>query len=65
MVKVGFIEDKPIVIAAVAAKISQTPFEKGSIEQLYEESRENEEKSKKLVEIMEREHLVFIKMPLI
>jgi len=65
MVKVGFIEDKPIVIAAVAAKISQTPFEKGSIEQLYEESRENEEKSKKLVENIMRNygHMILADFP--
>ncbi|MCX6764224.1 MAG: FAD-dependent thymidylate synthase [Candidatus Nealsonbacteria bacterium] len=49
MVKIGFLEDEPIIIAAVAAKISQTPFEKGSIEDLYEECR-----GKKLEEEVKR-----------
>ena len=50
MVKIGFLKDEPIILAAVAAKISRTPFEKGNIEDLYEECRgkELEEKAKKL-----------------
>lgn len=49
MVKIGFLEDEPVILAAVGAKISQTSFEKGSIQKLYEECRENKEESKKLV----------------
>jgi thymidylate synthase ThyX len=49
MVKVGFLEDEPVILAAVAAKVSRTPLEKGSIEDLYEESKENREKSIELV----------------
>ena len=56
MVKVGFLEDEPAILAAVGAKISQTPFEKGSIQELYEECRANKEDSKKLVNSIMRKH---------
>jgi hypothetical protein len=61
MVKVGYLEDEPVILAAVAAKISRTPFEKGDIQKLYEESRENREKSKELVNRIMREsgHMIF------
>jgi thymidylate synthase ThyX len=60
MVKVGFLEDDPIVIAAVAVKISQTPLEKGNIQDLYEEARVNRENSKKLVNrVISFQHLIF------
>lgn len=61
MVKVGFLEDESAILAAVAAKISQTPFEQGSIKELYEECRDNEEEAKKLVNrIMKGSgHLIF------
>ncbi|MCK4454063.1 FAD-dependent thymidylate synthase [Candidatus Parcubacteria bacterium] len=42
MVKIGFIEDEPIILAAVGVKISQTPFEQGSIQDIYEECRGSE-----------------------
>ncbi|MCK4520538.1 FAD-dependent thymidylate synthase [Candidatus Parcubacteria bacterium] len=60
MVKVGFLEDEPIILAAVGVKISQTPFEKGSIRDIYEERRADKEESKKLVnEIMTKHrHLI-------
>lgn len=50
MVKVGFLEDEPAILAAVGVKVSQTPFEKGSIQELYEECRGKklEEEAKKL-----------------
>ena len=61
MVKMNLIEDEPIILAAVAAKISRTPFEKGSIADLYEESRKNREKSKELVNRIMKEsgHMIF------
>jgi len=61
MVKVNLIEDEPIILAAVAAKISRTPFEKGSIADLYEESRKNREKSRELVNRIMKEsgHMIF------
>lgn len=61
MVKVGFLEDESAILAAVAAKISQTSFERGSIKELYEECRDNEEEAKKLVNrIMKGSgHLIF------
>ncbi len=43
MVKITFLEDEPIVLAGLALKISQTPFEKGSIEELYKECRSNKD----------------------
>ena len=60
MVKIGFLEDEPIILAAVGVKISQTPFEQGSIQDIYEECRANGEKSKALVnEIMiKHRHLI-------
>jgi hypothetical protein len=56
MVKVGFLEDKPVILAAVGAKISQTPFEEGDIHHLYEECRNNPEKSKKMVNAIMKKH---------
>lgn len=60
MVKIGFLEDEPIVLAAVGVKISQTPFEKGSIRDIYKECRADKKESKKLVnEIMKKHrHLI-------
>lgn len=55
MVKVNFIEDEPYVLAATGVKISQSPFEK-SLEDIYEECRENPEKSKKLVNGIIKKH---------
>jgi hypothetical protein len=61
MVKVNLIEDEPVILAAVAAKISRTPFEEGKIKDLYKESRENREKSKELVNRIMKEsgHMIF------
>ncbi|KPJ57262.1 hypothetical protein AMJ49_01510 [Parcubacteria bacterium DG_74_2] len=56
MVKIGFLEDTPAILAAVGVKISQTPFEKGDIKKLYEECRANKEESKKLVNTIMRTH---------
>lgn len=60
MVKIGFLEDEPAILAAVGVKISQTPFEEGDIKDIYEECRTNREKSKELVnEIMTKHrHLI-------
>lgn len=60
MVKVGFLEGDPIILAAVGVKISQTPFEKGNILKLYQECRANKEVSGKIVnEIMTKHrHLI-------
>jgi len=60
-VKVGFLKDEPAILAALAAKISQTPFERGSIEELYKECGKNKEKSRELVNrIMKmNRHLIF------
>jgi thymidylate synthase ThyX len=49
MVKVGYLEDKPVILAAVGVKISQSPFEKGDIQHLYEECRNNPGESKRMV----------------
>ncbi|MDI6602813.1 MAG: FAD-dependent thymidylate synthase [Patescibacteria group bacterium] len=49
MLKVGFLEDEPVILAALGVKISQTPFEKGSLDELYQECRINREESKDLV----------------
>jgi len=61
MVKVGFLEDEPAILAAVAAKISRTPFEKGSIEDLYLESKRNRKRSIELVNRIMKEsgHMIF------
>jgi thymidylate synthase ThyX len=61
MLKITFLEDDPIILAAVAAKISQTPFEKGSIQELYQECRANKEESKRLVNriMTKSQHLIF------
>jgi len=60
MVKIGFLKEEPIVLAAVGVKISQTPFEKGDIQDIYEDCRANREESRKLVnEIMTKHrHLI-------
>ena len=49
MVEVRLLEDEPAILAAVGVKISQTPFEKGSIQDLYKECRDNPQESKKMV----------------
>jgi hypothetical protein len=55
-VKVGFLEDEPVILAAVGVKISQTPFEEGTIQELYEECCKNREESKKLVNNIMKKH---------
>jgi hypothetical protein len=59
MVKVSYLEDKPYVLAALGVKISQSPFEK-SIEELYEECRTDEVRSKTLVNKVMKKHEHFI-----
>lgn len=46
MIKVGFLKDDPIILAALALKIAQTPFEEGTIAELYEDCRKDRKKSK-------------------
>jgi len=61
MVKVKMIEDDPIILATLAAKISQTPFEKGDVFSLYEETKSNKEKAEDFVnQIMKNKgYLIF------
>jgi thymidylate synthase ThyX len=56
MVKVGFLEDEPIILAAVGVMISQTPFEEGNIQDIYEKCRENRKVSRKLVNDIMNKH---------
>ena len=56
MVKISFLQDTPTILAAVGVKISQTPFEKGDIKQLYDECRKDREKSNKLVNDIMTKH---------
>jgi len=60
MAKVGLLEDEPAILAAVGVQISQAPFEKGSIAQLYDECRQKREESIRFVnEIMKKHrHLI-------
>jgi len=60
MVKIKFFKDRPIIIAALAAKISQTPFEEGDIETLYRECKSDPIKAEELVNkiIINSGHLV-------
>ncbi|MEM5829771.1 MAG: FAD-dependent thymidylate synthase [Candidatus Aenigmatarchaeota archaeon] len=60
MMKFYFWENEPVMLAALAAKISRSPFEK-NIQELYEECERDIEKSKKLVNrIMKKyRHLIF------
>jgi hypothetical protein len=41
MVKIGFIKDDPVILAALGAKLSQTPFEKGSIAELHRQCQDD------------------------
>ena len=61
MVKVGFLEDKPVMLAALAVKVSQTPFEQGTIQELYEECQKKPNNSQRLVNriIKKNRHLIF------
>jgi hypothetical protein len=54
--KVGLLEDEPAILAAVGVQISQAPFEKGSIAQLYDECRRNREESRKFVNDIMKKH---------
>ncbi|MDI6591901.1 MAG: FAD-dependent thymidylate synthase [Patescibacteria group bacterium] len=56
MVKINFLEDESIILAALGVKISQTPFEKGSIKELYQECLANREEAKRLVNEIMRKH---------
>lgn len=60
MIKVTFLEDEPIILAALAVKISQASFEEGDIQTLYEQCRANKEESVKLVNrVLKSEHRIF------
>ncbi len=48
MVKINYLKDDPYILAALGVKISQAPFEK-TLDELYQECKENKEESKKLV----------------
>ncbi len=56
MVKIGFIQDEPIICAALGVQVSQTPFEKGDIKTLYKQCLDDKEKSKKLVNMIMNNH---------
>ena len=60
MVKVSFLQDEPAILAAVGVQISQSPFEKGDIAQLYSECSQKREESRKFVnDIMQKhKHLI-------
>jgi thymidylate synthase ThyX len=61
VIKIDFIEDDLTVIAATAAKISQTPFEKGSIRELYEECKGDKKEAERLINriLTKSRHLIF------
>lgn len=56
MVKVGFLEGPPAVLSAVGAKISQTPFEEGSIQEIYEECQVKKQRMAKWVNQIMKKH---------
>jgi len=58
--KISYLEDDPIIIAALAVKISQTPFEQGDIKMLCEQCRANKTESRNLVNrVLKSQHLIF------
>jgi len=61
MVRIGFLEDKADIIAAVAAKISQTPFQQGDIQSLYKECHDDKKGSRQYVNRIREKfgHLIF------
>lgn len=61
MVKVGFLADEPIILAAVAAMVSRTPFERGSIEDLYNMAKTSKKESIELVNKIMKQmgHMIF------
>lgn len=64
MVRITLFEDDPIIIAALAVKISQTPFEKGDIRALYEQCRANKDESRNLVNrVLKSQHRIFGDFP--
>jgi len=52
MAKVVFIKNKPVILANLGVKISQSPFENGSIGKLYRECIANEKESKEMVNLI-------------
>jgi len=56
MAKVSFLQDEPAILAAVGVQISQSPFEKGNIAQLYEECRQKKAESRKFVNNIMQKH---------
>lgn len=55
MVKINLLRDEPYILAALGVKISQAPFEK-TLEELYNECKENKEESKKMVNFIIKNH---------
>lgn len=55
MVKINYLKDEPYILAALGVKISQSPFEK-TLDELYQECKENKEESKKLVNSIIKKH---------
>jgi len=56
MAKVGFLQDEPAILAAVGVQISQAPFEKGDIAQLYDECCQKRGESRKFVNDIMKKH---------
>lgn len=56
MVEVGFLEGEPVILAALGVKISQTPFEQGSIKDIFKECLVDKEASRKLVNDIMNKH---------
>lgn len=56
MIKIELIEDEPAILAAVGVKISQTPFEEGTIKDIYEKCRADKQSSEKLVNDIMNKH---------
>lgn len=61
MVKVNFIQDEPIIIAALGAKVSQSSLEKGSIFDLYRKLKNRRKKAEKIVNqiVQKYQHFIF------
>jgi len=60
MPKVTYFKDDPIVIAALAVKISQTPFEQGDMKKLYRQCKWHRKGSRNLVNrVLKSQHLIF------
>jgi thymidylate synthase ThyX len=59
MVKISFFEGEFVAISALAAKVSQEPFESGSLKDLYESCLDNIEDCKSFINsVVARGHLI-------